>query len=490
MKQTKQIGSIVSLGMILVVCSLWGNIGCSGAQTDNQSPTGSESDRLSVPDSMKDVLTSVCPSRLASTSEASSSGSSSGSFNNFNNNSNNNSDCRGNNNCVLTSGGHVDSGIHSSVSNLILSAESNTVANVNNGTNYGTIGNGGQRNCQCTGSHCPSPTSCCTTDSNRNLICDSGTHERTTPNTSSNNSTQALSEQDEGNIIGDGTKLNAKNIVGILHVEPSTDGKVSWAARKWVYADTKENADAAMKDIKITSTTDKGEAQVIVDHPSGQSSLRYETCVVVKAPAEWIENLRNDLGVLEVLAHGTGAITAKSLSGIIDVETQSTGIVDINSETGIINLKHSGSGPDKIETKSGSIDVETQSTGIVDINSETGIINLKQSGSGAVTLQTTSGSIDSTLYQVSSQADSLINSETGSIMLNLSGSLATNLNAQVTTGSISVPSGFPQPTTVNTTGASLVGRLNGGGSTLTLRSNTGSILIDASGSFVSTRSPN
>ena len=50
MKQTKQIGSIFSLGMILVLCSLWGNIGCGGA--DDAAPAGPGSPSVSgAPDS-------------------------------------------------------------------------------------------------------------------------------------------------------------------------------------------------------------------------------------------------------------------------------------------------------------------------------------------------------------------------------------------------------------------------------------------------------
>lgn len=118
------------------------------------------------------------------------------------------------------------------------------------------------------------------------------------------NYTEVLSEQDEGNVISDGTSLLAKNIDGNLYVEPSTDGKVYWGARKWALAEDKAKADEAIKNVKITSTVSNSAANVIVDHPSEPfPGPRYQVCLVIKAPADWVHELENVAGILTSLDH-------------------------------------------------------------------------------------------------------------------------------------------------------------------------------------------
>lgn len=253
--------------------------------------------------------------------------------------------------------------------------------------------------------------------------------------------TETLAEQDEGHEIASGTHLLAANKVGRLVFKASTDGKVVWGARKWALAGTQAESNTALGNITIRSETISNEAQVVVNHPNNSIPIRYEVCLVVLGPADWEAHLTNE----------TGDITSENHSGLITTD----------NNTGDTIIAQNG-------------------PGFITATTNTGDIIATGDSRGGVNLVTNTGSIISTLTNggVSLQTVSQLQTETGNIILNLADGFGLNLTASSNTGDITVPSFFPAPTEHNT-GFTFSTEANGGGATLSLHTNTGSINIVA-----------
>lgn len=234
--------------------------------------------------------------------------------------------------------------------------------------------------------------------------------------------TEARLEEDEGDFLVEGKKLHAKNLIGTLYVEPSSDGKFYWAIRKWVFAKDETEAKRIQKNIAITSATNNDEAQVIVNHPDSTLSYLnngnivygegYQTCLVLMAPANVAHSLENLKGNITSVNHNA-ALIATASSGNISVRSFSAGGV-------------------QLKTGSGNIDYLLQGAGV-----------LATSGS----LETTSGNVVITVGQVGLQMDASVTS------------------GIIKAGSESVVSG------------ALVTSVNGGGATVTTKVGSGNILL-------------
>lgn len=254
--------------------------------------------------------------------------------------------------------------------------------------------------------------------------------------------TEIRVEEDSQGTIADGKRLYVDNLAHHVFVFPSSDATVSWAARKWVLDETEEKSKKALANSVVISKNQDGEAQVIVDHPSDAfAQPRYRTCLVVKAPAEWSQILFNTAGDIKAVGN-TGSVSAETGVGNVTIQQQGYGV--ISAMTG-----------------GGSIKVESDSRAT---------INLKG----------TNASIDYTLWDggVSLQNAGSLSVSNGTVVLHVDPRVGLRVDALTEQGKISVPVGTtPAPVEFETTGESLSADLHGGGATLTIRSDNGSISI-------------
>ena len=230
----------------------------------------------------------------------------------------------------------------------------------------------------------------------------------------------------------------------MIYVEPSSDGTVSWAARKWTLAETTEQAQATQANIIFESQTIEGEARVVVNHPDDvRPGVRYRVCLAVRAPAEWLHKLRNTGGNIEAIAP--------------------TGPVDAQTDSGAVTTNQAGPSSTQVVTTSGSVTVEADSHAPVSVTTESGAIDYTILN-GGVPLQS---------------ASQLASTSSGSIRVIVSQQVGLRVDATTQSGSISVAEGWPSPTSVGD-GQSLLGEIRGGGATLTARAATGSIAFSNS----------
>ncbi len=294
------------------------------------------------------------------------------------------------------------------------------------------------------------------------------------------NYTEVLAEAEEGNKISDGSSLFAKNLVGILHVVPSTDGKVYWGARKWTLAEDKTKADEAMKNIKITSTTSSGKANVVVDHPSGPlPAPRYQVCLVIKAPADWNHQLANVSGILTSLDHA-GPLTADVDSGDVTIVQKGSGDVMATTKSGTLDIETDEKGGMlRGQSGSGTVTIDQRGPGFVTATTESGSIEVKSDSRGGVDLFSDSGTISSNLFNggVALQNDSSLEVGSGTIDLILHDGYGLQLDAEVQTGILSVPDSFPAPQHLDNGSQKLMRDVNGGGKILKVRSGSGTIAV-------------
>lgn len=249
---------------------------------------------------------------------------------------------------------------------------------------------------------------------------------------------EVLAQEDKSGEISDGSSLFAQNRSGLLYVEPSTDGKVSWAIKKWTLAQTQQLATDSLAEITVASDTQNGESRVIIDYPNDRlPGVRYRSCAVVRAPAGWAHTLRNSSGDIESVAH--------------------VGPIDIETSSGAVFTSQQGSGAIAIRTSSGNITLEADST-------------------AAVTLSATSGRVQYTLLNgnLPLQAASSITTSSGQVDTRVQTPVGLRLDIQTTSGQITVPEGLPAPERIDFTNR-LAADLNGGGATLTIRASSGRV---------------
>ena len=171
---------------------------------------------------------------------------------------------------------------------------------------------------------------------------------------------QVLLEEDEGGTLPGNLNLYANNIAGMLRIEPSTDGNLRWAARKWVLASTEGIANTAMGNVNIEPSTDNGVADVFVNHPYNVAvGTHYEVCLVITVPNATV-----------------GSITASNQEGSISVTADSrVGVGIFNASGDVTYLLSDGGVPlqadSYVNTKGGSINLQLAPTVGLDLSAIT-----------------------------------------------------------------------------------------------------------------------
>lgn len=291
--------------------------------------------------------------------------------------------------------------------------------------------------------------------------------------------TEVLVEQDQGDTLaGDGIGFEVMNQVGNIYVEPSTDGKVHWGARKWVLAKTKDDATKAMSDIVITSKiTSEDVASIAVENPSEEfPKPQYEVCVVVQAPATLEHYLFVAVGNVISLNH-EGDLLVSLFSGDVKIDHHGAGSVVIDNGLGDIDITSTANIADiNISNISGDITVDDQGVGALSISNYEGDVTASAHTLSSVVIGVDSGDINFTLdgtgnilTSTDAEVENSLTTTSGDINVSLNSSAVLALSATTTAGDVT-DQGVLEESPYSTA-------LNGGTITLNMSSDAGDIKI-------------
>lgn len=279
--------------------------------------------------------------------------------------------------------------------------------------------------------------------------------------------------EDEGDLITDGKKLFAKNLNGVLYIEPSGDNKVYWGARKWTFAKDEETAKKNQKNISITSKTVTDEGQVVVSHPDSTFSSYniinnalvfnshgegYQVCLVLKAPAEFVQRLEQDSGILTSMDHNND-LAINENSGDLTIKGHKNGNLSLNKGSGVSTVEKTGSGSLTLKQDSGTRELSVNTSTALNINSGSGDTILKFLDAGSL------------------QKDGLMTKNSGTIEIITNG-VGFKLDATTQSGAIDAPIATELPQKNNVGDIILFTNINNGGATLKITSGSGVITIN------------
>ena len=311
---------------------------------------------------------------------------------------------------------------------------------------------------------------------------------------------EVLVEEDQGDLISNVNLLVSQN-GGTLYVEPSRGGHLYWGARKWILTETTEIGKERMSDIELASYGEAYEGEgrgrllvssrpedspklVLIDKTGSvidtSPGVRYqEVCLVIKAPPHWALDLIATDGPLESYDH-EGPLQVSNFNGNITIIKRGDGAVEATNDNGKVDLIQKGNGDIAVEGSNGTISIIQRGSGKVIAYNANETLSVTASPNTPLELMTEYGAINYFVQggTVSRITDSWITSDSAAINVHLDPGIGFNLDAQTEVGSISLPSGFPQPEKVGLTGEKVIGGIRGGGGPLFIRSYAGSICLE------------
>lgn len=207
----------------------------------------------------------------------------------------------------------------------------------------------------------------------------------------------------------------------------------------------------------------------------------------VQVPSQFNLDLRTSGGDLDV-GDLTGDITARTSGGDVEVG-RTTGNVDLKTSGGDVKI-HGTSGTLTAITSGGGIDIDDAggsveartSGGSIDIRRAGGNVLARSSGggihigeaSGAIDANTSGGSISATFTRQPG-ADSRLVSSGGGISVSLAGDVRADLEAHTSGGGIRAD--IPVTVMGTQSETDLIGKINGGGPRLVVRTSGGGITL-------------
>lgn len=213
-----------------------------------------------------------------------------------------------------------------------------------------------------------------------------------------------------------------------------------------------------------------------------QLRIRY----LVHVPTRYNVTLKTSGGDIDVTpingvvdAHTSGGnVTLASVAGPVSVHT-SGGDVKLTSATGKVEIRTSG-GSIRIDDAATAVDART-SGGSIEIGTTNGDVYARTSGgnirlarvNGAVDAHTSGGSVTASF--AGQPRPSTLTTSGGDVVVTVDGSVAVDLDAKASGGD--VESDLPVTSQGGHHGSAIVGKINGGGAQLLLRSSGGGIHV-------------
>lgn len=220
---------------------------------------------------------------------------------------------------------------------------------------------------------------------------------------------------------------------------------------------------------------------------SGSGKLHFD----VKVPRETRVDLKSSGGGIRAsglkgnarVRSSGGGLRIADIAGDVDAGSSGGG-VEVKQVRGNVRVSSSGGGVDVMrvngdvtaESSGGGVDV-AEVSGSVDASSSGGGVHVNGAG-GLVTAKSSGGSVSAVLAEGNTAGGSL-SSSGGGVSVTMARDTRLSIDAYSSGGSVNCE--LPVQASGKQTRTTLRGDLNGGGSTLRLRSSGGGIHIDASG---------
>jgi Putative adhesin len=178
---------------------------------------------------------------------------------------------------------------------------------------------------------------------------------------------------------------------------------------------------------------------------------------------------------------GSGAVSASSLNGALEAKSGSGNVQlenirgDVNAQTGSGSINADGvSGALNAHTGSGSVRVRLNEGGDASVSTGSGSIHL-EGVNGRVEAKTGSGSIEVAGTQ---KGDWRFSTGSGSVRLHLAGTSGFDIDAHTSSGRVYTNREVAIQGDLTQRGKTVVGKVNGGGPLLHVRTGSGNINID------------
>lgn len=264
---------------------------------------------------------------------------------------------------------------------------------------------------------------------------------------------------------------------GSIKVTPSNDAVVKITAKQSIKASSDSEADELLKGLELTFDHSGNNVTAIARYEKQKTSGWFKSwppvnvSFTISVPAAYAADLKTSGGEI-VVGDLQGKLAARTSGGSLKFGKMG-GEVEGSTSGGSISLE-SASGPVVLNTSGGSINVG-RVTGTAKLSTSGGNIRI-ESASGMVRAATSGGSIRAGIDGQLS-ADSSLTTSGGSVRVTVNKGVKFDLDASTSGGGVEV-AGFTFES-VSQSRSKLVGRVNGGGPQLKLRSSGGSVSVRA-----------
>lgn len=277
--------------------------------------------------------------------------------------------------------------------------------------------------------------------------------------------------------VGGAGLLKIETQGGSIKVQPSSDSVVKITARQSIKASSESEADELLKGLELTFDQSGNNVSAVARY-EGQKERGWfkswppvQVSFTVSVPAAFAAELKTSGGEIAV-GDLQGKLMARTSGGSLKFGNMG-GEVEGSTSGGSITLG-SASGPVVLNTSGGSINVG-RVTGTAKLSTSGGNIRI-ESASGMVRASTSGGSIRAGIDGQLSD-DSSLTTSGGSVRVTVNKGVKFNLDASTSGGGVDV-SGFSFES-VSQSRSKAVGRVNGGGPQLKVRSSGGSVSVRA-----------
>lgn len=277
--------------------------------------------------------------------------------------------------------------------------------------------------------------------------------------------------------VGGAGLLKIETQGGSIKVQPSSDSVVKITARQSIKASSESEADELLKGLELTFDQSGNNVSAVARYERQKERGWFKSwppvqvSFTISVPAAFAAELKTSGGEIAV-GDLQGKLMARTSGGSLKFGNMG-GEVEGSTSGGSITLG-SASGPVVLNTSGGSINVG-RVTGTAKLSTSGGNIRI-ESASGMVRASTSGGSIRAGIDSQLSH-DSSLTTSGGSVRVTVNKGVKFDLDAVTSGGGVDV-AGFTLES-VSQSRSKVVGRVNGGGPQLKVRSSGGSVSVRA-----------
>ncbi len=223
--------------------------------------------------------------------------------------------------------------------------------------------------------------------------------------------------EEKGLVVSGTAHLNVQNDRGNIIVQTGDDGQVHVKAEKTAWGNSDDDAQAALKDLKVITVQDGSNISISVEQPAEVNLLRVDsgrgavkfTISVPKATVITLHSSNGDVSLEGTtgdadaqsdfgdvtITNVSGKILGKSSNGKVTArELVSEKEITLSSDFGAIKLEDASGSDVSVSTANGQIDLtQVNASGLLKVASQFGGIHVGGSQAGVAEIRTSNGAI-------------------------------------------------------------------------------------------------